>query len=262
MSNPLPESLKAGRFGYVVELVASALKREAQVLEIGSNLATVPQIVAGSITSYAGGGFGQDSVRVGTAVRARGLTPNVHLTCVNQDRAGLRKTLAALQALEMYNVFALTGDWPKGSATPPAFDLDAVQLTELIAELRARHGAPFHIAVAVSPFKYVREDCLYQYLKLEKKIAAGADLAITQVGWDARKFIELKRYLDERGLRTPMLGNVYVLNLRGAEMMAKGRPPGCWASPELVGADSAGVGRRPTAASPPGSSGRRRRSRC
>ena len=46
----------------------------------------------------------------------------------------------------------------------------------MIAELRARHGTPFHIAVAVSPFKYVREDCLYQYLKLEKKIAAGADL--------------------------------------------------------------------------------------
>ena len=96
MSSSLAGSLKAGRFCYVVELVASALKREAQVLEIGSNLATVPQIVAGSITSYAGGGFGQDSVRVGTAVRARGLTPNVHLTCVNQDRAGLRKTLAAL----------------------------------------------------------------------------------------------------------------------------------------------------------------------
>ena len=173
MISSLAESLKAGRFCYVVELVASALKREAQVLEIGSNLATVPQIVAGSITSYAGGGFGQDSVRVGTAVRARGLTPNVHLTCVNQDRVGLRKTLAALQALEMYNVFALTGDWPKGSATPPSFDLDAVQLTELIAELRARHGTPFHIAVAVSPFKYVREDCLYQYLSWRRRLRRG-----------------------------------------------------------------------------------------
>jgi hypothetical protein len=47
MNNPLAETLKAGRFCFVVELVASALKREAQVLEIGSNLATVPQIVAG-----------------------------------------------------------------------------------------------------------------------------------------------------------------------------------------------------------------------
>ena len=59
---------------------------------------------------------------------------------------------------------------------------------------------PFHVAVAVSPFKYIEADCMYQYLKLEKKIAAGADLAITQVGWDAEKFAELKRYLDERGI--------------------------------------------------------------
>ena len=101
MNKPLAERAEAGQFCYVVELVASGLKREAQVLEIASNLAMVPEIVAGSITSYAGGGFGQDPVRVGTAVRARGLTPNVHLTCVNQDRAGDRKTLDALHALEM-----------------------------------------------------------------------------------------------------------------------------------------------------------------
>ena len=93
---------------------------------------------------------------------------------------------------------------------------------------------PFHVAVAVSPFKYREADCVYQYLKLEKKIAAGADLAITQVGWDAEKFRELRRYLDERGLRIPVLGNVYVLRLRAAERMATGQPPGCWVSPALL----------------------------
>ena len=77
-------------------------------------------------------------------------------------------------------------------------------------------------------------DCVWQYLKLEKKIAAGADCAITQVGWDAEKFRELKRYLDERGLRTPLLGNVYVLGPRAAERMARGEPPGCWVSPALL----------------------------
>ncbi len=234
MTNVLAERLKARQFCYVTELVASGLKREAQVLEVASRLATIPEIAAGSITSYAGGGFGQDSLRVGTAARARGLTPNVHLTCVSQDRKSLGKTLTALQALQMYNVFAITGDWPKGSGSAPVFDVDSVQMTAAIAEMRARQGTPFHISVAVSPFKYQREDCLYQYLKLEKKIAAGADLAITQVGWDVKKFIELKRYLDEHGLSTPVLGNVYVLGRRAAEKMATGNPPGCWTSAELV----------------------------
>lgn len=234
MINTLAEAVHARQFCYVVELVASGLKREAQVLEIASSLACIPQIVAGSVTSYAGGRIGQDSVRIGTAVRARGLTPNVHLTCVSQNRAALQATLRALHALEIFNVFALTGDFPTDSQSLRVFDLDSVQLTELIAKLRTQQKVPFHIAVAVSPFKYTREDCLYQYLKLEKKISAGANLAITQVGWDARKFLELKRYLDERRLTIPVLGNVYVLGRRAAERMATGSPPGCWASTRLV----------------------------
>jgi methylenetetrahydrofolate reductase (NADPH) len=158
----------------------------------------------------------------------------VHLTCVGNDRVSLRKTLRELRALGMLNVFALTGDWPTENNARPVFDLDSVQLTELIAQVRAQEGTPFHVAVAVSPFKYQREDCLYQYLKLEKKVAAGANLAITQVGWDARKFAELKRYVDQHGLNVPLLGNVYVLGKRAAEKMATGSPPGCWASPALV----------------------------
>lgn len=236
--NPLADALGAGRFCYVVELVASGLQREAKLLEVASRLARVPDVVAGSITSYAGGAMGHDPMRVGTAARARGLTPNVHVTCVGQDRAGLRKTLEDLQALGIENVFALTGDWPRARpggppAESPVFDIDSVHLVRMIDELR-RAGRPFHAAVAVSPFKYVEGDCVWQYAKLEKKIAAGANCAITQVGWDSEKFRELKRYLEERGLRTPVLGNVYVLGPRAAERMARGEPPGCWVSPALL----------------------------
>ncbi|HXJ78210.1 MAG TPA: methylenetetrahydrofolate reductase C-terminal domain-containing protein [Candidatus Methylomirabilis sp.] len=235
MTNPLAEALQARRFCYVVELVASGLTREARLLEVASRLAALPEVVAGSITSYAGGAMGHDPIRVGTAARARGLTPNIHVTCVGEDREGLGKTLADLHALGIENVFALTGDYPKAGTgvAAPVFDLDSVQLVSLISDLR-RRGMPFHVAVAVSPFKYVEADCVYQYLKLEKKIAAGADLAITQVGWDAWKFAELTRYLSERGLTIPVLGNVYVLGPKAAERMATGQPPGCWLSPALL----------------------------
>ena len=235
MTNPLRDALAAGRFCYVVELVASALTREARLLEAASGLARISAVVAGSVTSYAGGAIGHDPLRVAAAARARGMTPNIHLTCVSQDRRGLAKSLDDMHALSLENVFALTGDYPGAGDQAPVFDLDSVQLVRLINE-RRRSGMPFHIAVAVSPFKYTEADCVYQYVKLEKKIAAGADVAVTQVGWDARKFGELKRYLDERGLRTPLLGNVYVLGPKTAERMATGRPPGCWVSPELLAA--------------------------
>jgi len=231
LRNPLREALQAGRFCYVVELVASRISREARLLEIATQLAQVPGVVAGSVTSYAGGSPGHDPIRVGTAARARGLTPNIHVTCVSRDRQELRDLLETLNDLSLENVFALTGDYPKGST--PVFDLDSVELVALIHQYR-QTGMPFWISVAVTPFKYTEPDCVYQYIKLEKKFAAGADYAITQLGFDARKFRELRRYLDERGIRKPVLGNAYVLNKRAAEKMAKGEPPGCWVSPELL----------------------------
>jgi len=242
--NPLREALEAGRFCYVVELVASRLTREAKLLDVASQLARVPGVVAGSITSYAGGAIGHDPIRVGTAARARGLTPNIHLTCVNRSVQAAEQALEDLHALGIENVFALSGDYPKApppkpgqplppAQAPPVFDLDSVQLTRMMNDLR-RSGLPFWIGVAVSPFKYTEADCMYQYLKLEKKFAAGADYGITQLGFDARKFRELIVYLKERGIRKPVLGNVYVLGAKAAEKMSKGEPPGCWTAPELV----------------------------
>jgi methylenetetrahydrofolate reductase (NADPH) len=236
--NPVREALASGRFCYFVELVASRLTREAKLMQVATDLAQVPGVVCGSITSYAGGAMGHDPIRVGTAARARGLTPNIHLTCVDRDRLDSRRALEDLNALGIENVFAITGDYPKtgrpvSTTTPSGFDLDSVQLIEMINELRAG-GMPFYISAAVSPFKYTEADCAYQYLKMEKKIAAGADYIVTQLGYDSRKFRELKRYMDERGLRTPVLGNVYVLGAKAAEKMSKGEPPGCWVAPELV----------------------------
>jgi methylenetetrahydrofolate reductase (NADPH) len=236
VANPLREAMVRGRFCYVVELVARSMAPQFRLFGVGSQLARVPGLVAASITNYAGGAPGHDPVRIGAAVRARGLEPNIHLTCVYQDRASLRRTLQDLRALGIANVFAMTGDYPRGTPPDrpaPVFDLDAVQLVALIDELR-RAGAPFWIGVAVSPFKYDEADCVWQYLKLEKKVAAGADYAITQVGYDARKFRELRRYLDERRIGIPVLGNVYVLTVEAAERMARGEPPGCWVAPGLL----------------------------
>jgi methylenetetrahydrofolate reductase (NADPH) len=216
----------------MVEIAATRRSQEAQLIDVATQLAQISQVVGGSVTNNAGGAPGHDPVRIGAAVRARGLTPNVHVTCVRQDRNGLRKILEDIHSLEIENVFAMTGDFPKSDAAAGVFDLDSVQLVHMIDELR-QAGNSYWIAVAVSPFKYAEPDCVYQYLKLKKKITAGANYAITQLGYDAKKFRELKRYLDDNIGSFPVLGNVYVLNGRVAEKMANGNLPGCWISPEL-----------------------------
>jgi methylenetetrahydrofolate reductase (NADPH) len=216
----------------MVEIAATRRSQEAHLLDFASQLAQIPEVAGGSITNNAGGAPGHDPVRMAAAVQARGLTPNVHLTCVRHDRNGLRKMLEDIHSLEIENVFAMTGDFPKSDAAAGVFDLDSVQLVHMIDELR-QAGNPYWIAVAVSPFKYAEPDCVYQYLKLKKKIAAGANYATTQLGYDARKFRELKRYLDDNIGHFPVLGNVYVLKGHVAEKMANGDLPGCWVSPKL-----------------------------
>jgi methylenetetrahydrofolate reductase (NADPH) len=235
MMIPLGQAVAAGPFSIVVEIVTSGGKREAQVLEIASNLANIPEVTAGSIASYADGKANQDPLRVGAAVRARGLPPNIHLTCVHRDRVAMRQALREMRALGLHDVFALTGERPAGQAATP-HDFDSVQLTDMIAQSRASEGTPFHISVTVSPFVYTREEALARYQRFERKVAAGANLGITHAGWDARKFAELKRYVDDHRLGIPLLGHVLVLTRRTAEQMAAGNPQGSMIPPELVDA--------------------------
>ena len=218
MIPPLAETIRARGFSAMVELVASG-RREAEVLETASDLAMVPEIIAGSIASYGSGKVGDDPIRGAATVRARGLTPNVHLTCVNRDRARTQRDLHILKALELHNVFALTGEPPATGAG----SIDSVELTALIAAMRAADNVPFHISVAVSPFEYEGEDLQREYARLQQKIANGADLVITQAASDARQFGALKRYMDEHSLTTPVLGNVHVPDTDGDDPAALGR---------------------------------------
>ena len=112
-ANSIREALTSGRFSYIVELVASQLTREAKLFQTASDLARVPGLIGAGITSYAGGSLGHDPIRVGTAARARGLTPNVHITCVNRSREQILRALEDLYLLGIENVFAITGDYPQ-----------------------------------------------------------------------------------------------------------------------------------------------------
>ena len=85
----------------------------------------------------------------------------------------------------------------------------------------------------VSPFKQLESETMAQYSKLWRKVREGADFVVTQVGFDARKFEELARYLREAGMHVPVLGNVYILNLPVARVMNRKGVPGCVVTDKL-----------------------------
>jgi methylenetetrahydrofolate reductase (NADPH) len=144
----------------------------------------------------------------------------------------------------------MTGDFPlygfEGKAKP-VFDLDSIQLIHLIHQMnqgldldgKAPGGGvrlpPTHFfkGCTLSPFKKYESEVMSQYYKLFKKVKEGGDFFITQVGFDARKFDELLRYVRYHTLRIPILGNVYIVNRSVAKIMNQGGVPGCVVTDEL-----------------------------
>jgi methylenetetrahydrofolate reductase (NADPH) len=131
-----------------------------------------------------------------------------------QNRNQLESELLALDRENLHNLLVLTGDYPfygyLGRAKP-VFDLDSVLLLRLITEMEKGveipKGAPgggnrlppipFFKGCAVSPFKLTIEELWWQYLKLYRKLKAGARFIITQVGFSPFTLYQLKLILND-----------------------------------------------------------------
>lgn len=97
-----------------------------------------------------------------------------------------------------------------------------------------RSASPLHLGAAMNPFKTTARDAVPQYLKLERKAAAGAGFVITQAGYDARRWHELTRYVGDRGLPISTIAGVYVLSAGSARAFHAGKVPGAGVSAALL----------------------------
>ena len=73
-----------------------------------------------------------------------------------------------------------------------------------------------------------------QYLKLRKKVAAGARFVVNQIGWDTRKDDELLRWIRREQLPVSAIANVYVLSRTAARAFHRGQIPGVVVTDELL----------------------------
>jgi len=169
--------------------------------------------------------------------RIMGRQPIVNLSCKSEDQDGLIRRVLGLYHQGFRNFFSVTGDYPaEGRAS---FDLDAVTLLMAMDGLRRgldypslmpRGGEPLKdlfAGSAVSPFKYLEADAWGQYLKLWKKWRAGAEFFVTQVGWDVRKFQELKLYMNRIGMgNVPVIGSIFIMRMRLVSVLFRLRVAG------------------------------------
>jgi methylenetetrahydrofolate reductase (NADPH) len=200
------------------------------------------RISAVSITDNPGGNPSLSPDAIGYRIFSIGMDVIVHFTCRDMNRVGMESRALQLAMIGMKNILALTGDYSGkgfGGQGAPVFDLDSVNLQimlMLISKRMAESGDPdgFFTGCAVSPFKQTEGECVAQYAKMSRKVSAGAQFAITQLGYDARKFHELIGIQRHMSLHVPTLGSVYVLTPNAARIMNQGRVPGAVVTDDLL----------------------------
>jgi methylenetetrahydrofolate reductase (NADPH) len=242
-----------GDFFYGAELVSTrgipGPGEHNKLIDLGTALAADARIAWMSITDNPGGNPMLPPDWIAGMLADKKTPLVIHLTCKDLNRNGL-ESAAWRYALEGFdNILALTGDYPItgfGGLANPVFDLDAVSLIALLQAMNEGLEAPkpggklerfpktnFFIGCAVSPFKRQERELMPQYFKLARKLRCGARWVVPQLGYDMRKFHEIKLFMDWAKVAAPIVGNVYVLNKTVAGLFNKNKIPGCVVSDTL-----------------------------
>jgi homocysteine S-methyltransferase len=178
-------------------------------------------------------------VRMGALAVAFGIQHDLDLECVvhftTRDRnlMALESELLGAHALGVRDILALTGDPPRIGDLPGAtgvWDVDSIGLVEILARLNRGEdaaGSPigqragFTIACALDP---TAADAETEWDRLERKIAAGAHLVMTQPLYSVEQveamFGEAERRFGPGGIPLPVLLGVLPLqSTRHAEFL-------------------------------------------
>jgi len=233
------------RFVITLELVPGEQSRGRSVdmlMRLADKALTDGRVSAVTITDNPGGHPSLSPDVLGRDIVKMGVDVMVHFACRDQNRVGMESRALQLGHLGINNILALTGDFSGdgfGGQGAPVFDLDSVSLINMLrmmdeGTLVLDNREHFFVGCAVSPFKQTQAETLCQYMKLRKKVLAGARFAITQVGYDARKFHELLCIQRDWDMKLPTLGSVYLLKPGAAKVMAAGKIPGAVVSRDLL----------------------------
>jgi methylenetetrahydrofolate reductase (NADH) len=247
----------SGTFSVTWELVpgrGAFEKSQEKLLETAARAAKGGRVNALTITDNPGGNPALSAAMLGAEIKRLGIEPLVHLTCKDKNRNELESLLYGLERAGVRNLLVMTGDYPKGGylgGPKPVFDLDPVTLVGLISELNQGKEVPTRIptlkgstrlkpthfvpGVVASPFKALEAEQRGQYFKLKKKLEAGAQFVVSQLGFDARKFHELLQVVKMLGFGdVPVIGNIYLLPLGVAKLMNGNGLPGCVVPEKLL----------------------------
>jgi methionine synthase / methylenetetrahydrofolate reductase(NADPH) len=188
--------------------------------------------------------------------RRLGVETIPHLTARDYSVMGLEALLLGGHAEGVRNILAVTGDPPEVGDYPGSkgiYEVDAIGLTELIADLNAGHShngklidsaTSFYIGVAVNP---TADDLELEAERFRRKIEAGAQFAMTQIIFDL-SYLEDFRERIGGSWPIPVLVGIFPLSTYRLALRLHNEVPGIVVPDELqeamrdAGAQAADVG--------------------
>ncbi len=179
-------------------------------------------------------------IAAGKLLQDGGYEVIVQLTCRDRNRLALQSDLLGAAALGIRNLCIMTGDHPvKGDhpGTKPVYDLDSVQLLQLIMKMsegsdlagNKLSGIPAFTVGAVSN---TDADRPMQLMKLEKKVNCGAQFIQTQAVYDVEgfaRFMEAISHLD-----IPVLAGIIPLRSASMARFMNANIPGIQVSEQVI----------------------------
>ena len=247
----LQKFIETGRFAYTLEYVPESLahldRRGLDFLEQQASLTKSDDRICGvNIGDRVKSMQSLSTVDCGfVAGNATSNMPLLHLAGKDRTPDSVREVFRSAFDKGLDTFLLVTGDAvPTPSGTRPTGNVDSP--SDAAASKRIRYvdsvnaivmakqmNPECFIAAGVAPFKYREEELLNQYLKMAKKIRAGANYLITNCGWDMRKYQELIWYRDARNFNVPIVANLLLPALGWAKVIHARKLPGVYMSDDL-----------------------------
>ena len=169
-----------------------------------------------SVTFSAGGsGNSGLALDIASKVKSMGITPVLHLPCINYTKEQIDATLVEAANRGIDHILALRGDI--NPDIPPVKDF--AYACDLIRYLRSK--GDFDIAAACYPEGHPDANTLEQDIEnLKIKVNAGADHLITQLFFDNSFFWNFREEAAKKGINVPIeAGIMPVVNKKQIERM-------------------------------------------
>jgi methylenetetrahydrofolate reductase (NADPH) len=159
-----------------------------------------------------------------------GLDPILQMVTRDRNRIALQSDILGASALGIRNILCLSGDHQSFGNQPQAkgvFDIDSMQLIQLVRQMRDQgvilggekltEPPDLFVGAVENPFA---DPPSYRVLRLEKKVAAGAEFIQTQSIYNLGRFKEWMKEVMDRDIqeRVSILGGI--TPLKSARMAA------------------------------------------